>query len=349
MRILWISPWMRPLARIHCDILRAAGHEVLLITDNQHPEVTTAVPGERVVPMGLTNPRSWIPQLQLARAIRSFRPDVVVDELVRDPRVAVACGSIPLVHIRHDDRPHDAGEIDRNPAHRLLHRWRSRATVTIVFSHYVAEQVRGDVPGRVHVVPLTSDVTVAQVAAWAPETPVPAAQRRHFLMLGRINAYKNVRVVLAAFQAHRASPAFRGDDLIILGDGTEQIPHTAGVQWRRGAFSYRDVLSDIATAKGSVAHYRVASQSGVQVLASQLGVASLVSTAGGLAEFLPPGQQAVDCDDIAGLQALFDALADPDEAARAGQLSQAHYRDHHSPEAIAGALEAAVANAARAH
>lgn len=38
MRVLWLSPWLRPLARANVEGLRALGVEVMLITAPLHPE-----------------------------------------------------------------------------------------------------------------------------------------------------------------------------------------------------------------------------------------------------------------------------------------------------------------------
>jgi hypothetical protein len=99
------------------------------------------------------------------------------------------------------------------------------------------------------------------------------------------------------------------------------------VRWRRGSYRYADVITTLAAAKGSIAHYRRASQSGVQVLSMQLGVTPIVSTAGGLPEFQPPGCQPIDVDDIAGLAAAFDELADPYAATLHGAAAARHYTD----------------------
>ncbi|HME77710.1 MAG TPA: hypothetical protein VKI00_19270, partial [Mycobacterium sp.] len=83
-------------------------------------------------------------------------------------------------------------------------------------------------------------------------------------------------------------------------------------------------------AKGSVTHYRSASQSGVQVLSMQLGVMPIASPSGGLAEYQPPGFPPVGIDHVAGLAAAFDDLADPLTATLRGGAASRHYADHFS-------------------
>jgi glycosyltransferase involved in cell wall biosynthesis len=173
---------------------------------------------------------------------------------------------------------------------------------------------------RVHVVPLPSDLDPALCPPFiGPE------DRHDFVMIGRLNAYKNVDVVLEAWQRHVAGDGWRGEDLVFIGDG----PAIAGAlpkhtRWRPGRYRYCDVVATLAAAKGSVAHYRRASQSGVQVLSMQLGVTPIVSTAGGLPEFQPPGCP-VGVDDVAGLATAFDELADPCTATLRGAAAARHY------------------------
>src|SRR6202012_3200818 len=47
LRVLWLSPLMRPLARVQAEALRARGIDVLLVTTDQHPESDKARDYER--------------------------------------------------------------------------------------------------------------------------------------------------------------------------------------------------------------------------------------------------------------------------------------------------------------
>ena len=114
--------------------------------------------------------------------------------------------------------------------------------------------------------------------------------RRDFVVAGRLNPHKNIDVVLEAWQRHVDGDKWRGDELLLIGDGPLTIRTLpAYVRWRTGSYHYADVVTTLAAAKGSVTHYRTASQSGVQVLSMQLGVMPIASPAGGLAEYQPPG------------------------------------------------------------
>jgi hypothetical protein len=60
-------------------------------------------------------------------------------------------------------------------------------------------------------------------------------------------------------------------------------------------------------------------------MSMQLGVMPVVSSIGGLPEYQPPGCPPVGVDDVVGLAAMFDQLADPVTAARRGAEAAHHY------------------------
>ena len=329
---------MRPLARVYAEALQRRGAEVLLVTSDQHPE-SGGEPRdyELVLDPRFRTASTWPDTARAWRRIRRFDADVAVTELVRDPRWITFARNIPRVQLVHDDRAHDPDEQPPAYERAVFDRWGARSAATVAFSDYVAERIsqRRDVAGTpVSVVPLSSDLDPALVPP-----PAEAAQRRNFVLIGRLNPYKNIDVVLDAWAAHVDGGHWRGDDLVLLGGGphiTRPLPrHTS---WRHGAYRYTDVVRLLSTAKGSVAHYRRASQSGVQVLSMQLGVTPIVSPVGALPEYQPPGCEAVGVDDITGLATAFDELADPATAARRGLAAAVHYAARFDADAAAGRL-----------
>jgi glycosyltransferase involved in cell wall biosynthesis len=322
--VLWLSPWTRPAVRVQSEALIRHGADVLLVTSDRHPESDAARDYELVLEPRFLSASTWPATLKAWQRVREFRPDVVIAEQVRDPRWIALAGRTPRVQVIHDDRPHDP--VEALPAYEVavLDRWGARSAATITYSDYVATAVatRRDVAGMpVHVVPLASDLDLNRVP------PFVGPEGRHdFVMFGRLNPYKNVDVVLQAWRRHVDGGGWRGDNLILIGDGAldaDALPeHT---RWRRGGYHYSDVVTTLAAAKGSIAHYRRATQSGVQVLSMQLGVMPIVSTAGGPPEYQPPDCPPVGVDDVAGLTAAFDVLADPSTAATHGATAARQY------------------------
>ncbi|MGD1280170.1 glycosyltransferase family 4 protein [Mycobacterium seoulense] len=333
-RVLWLSPWTRPAVRVQSEALMRHGADVLLVTSDRHPESDAARDYELVLEPRFLSPATWPPTLKAWRLVRRFRPDVVIAEQVRDPRWIALAGRAPRIQVIHDDRPHDPVEALPSYELALLDRWGARSAATVAYCDYVARAVatRRDVAGTpVHVVPLASDLDLDRVPSF-----VAAGGRHDFVMFGRLNPYKNVDVVLQAWRRHVEGGGWRGDDLVLIGDGAldaDTLP--AHTQWRRGGYRYGDVVTTLAAAKGSIAHYRRATQSGVQVLSMQLGVMPIVSTEGGPPEYQPPDCPPIGVDDVAGLAAAFDTLADPATAVRQGAIAARHYEAHCAVDLVA--------------
>jgi glycosyltransferase involved in cell wall biosynthesis len=339
--VLWLSPWLRTLARVYVDALNAAGHDCRLVTSDQHYQPMTALDYERVLDPRPRDPRTIRPLLRVQAEMRRWRPDVVVVELVWDPRWLLLANLAPLVHLIHDDQPHDATEARPGWQWSLFNRFTNRSARVVTFSDYVADRLAPQLRRPAAVVPLTSDVADADV----PPSP---STRRDFVLYGRMSPYKNVPIALRAWREHLDSGAHRGDRLLLLGDGpldiapSELPPYS---EWRRGRYSYPEVLGVLAAAKGSLVHYRQATQSGVQLLSLQLGVAPIVSDSGALPAFQPPDEPPIGMDDVSGLAAAFATLADPAIAAARGKACQEHFAAHfaarHSAAALASVLAAA--------
>jgi len=333
-RVVWLSPLMRPLARVQAEALRGRGVDVLLVTTDQHPESDVRRDYEMVVDLRFRTIASW---LAAWRRIRDHRPDVVVTEQVRDPRWIALAHGIPRIQVVHDERRDDGVEQRRAVARAIFDRWASRSAATVTYSNYAAIAVGGrrDVAGTpINVLPLCSDLDPSKVPPF-----VGPEERHDFVVAGRLGSQKNMDVVLDAWQQHLNGDSWRGDELVLIGNGPLVIRTLpAYVRWRPGNYRYSDVVTTLAAAKGSVALYRGASQSGVQLLSMQLGVMPIVSTAGGLPEYQPPAQPPVGVDDVAGLAAAFDELADPLTAALRGAAAARHYADSFAVDHAADGL-----------
>jgi glycosyltransferase involved in cell wall biosynthesis len=336
LRALWLSPLMRPLARVQAEGLRARGIDVLLVTTDQHPESDTARDYELVLNSRFGTGSNWPAVLAARRRIREHQPDIVICELVREPCWIALAGRIPRIQLVHDER-RDRGRQRQVFARALFDRWGGRSAATVTYSNYaaIAAASRRDVAGtRVQVVPLCSDLDPELVP------PFVGPDGRHdFVVAGRLDSHKNIDIVLEAWQRHVDGDSWRGDELLLIGDGPLTIRTLpAYVRWRPGHYRYADVVATLAAAKGSVAHYRSASQSGVQLLSMQLGVMPIVSPVGGLAEYQPPSFPPIGVNDVAGVTAAFDELADPCTATLRGSLASRHYADQFSVDHAVDAL-----------
>jgi glycosyltransferase involved in cell wall biosynthesis len=336
-RVLWLSPLTRPLARVQAEGLRERGIDVLLVTTDQHPESDRARDYELLLDPRFRTASTWPAALAAQRRIREYRPDIVIAESVSDPRWIALAGRVPRIQLVHDER-RDDGRHRQVVARTVFDRWGARSAATATYSNYaaIAVAIRPDVVGtQVHVVPLCSDLDPTLVPPF-----VGPEGRRDFVVAGRLKSHKNIDVVLEAWQRHVDGDRWRGDELLLIGDGPLTIRTlSAYVRWRPGSYRYADVVTTLAAAKGSVAHYRSASQSGVQMLSMQLGVMPIVSLAGGLPEYQPESFPPIGVDDVGALTAAFDDLADPCTATLRGSLAARHYAEHFSVDrAVDGLL-----------
>jgi glycosyltransferase involved in cell wall biosynthesis len=335
MRILWLSPWLRSPARIAAENLQRLGAEVMLVTSDLHPESDQARQYETVL-LGRPIPTAdWLRVFDAYRDAKRFQPDIVVTELLRDPRWRIFAKLAPRVRLIHDDKPQDETHVAPWWNRLFFNRWDAGADATIVFSDYVADSLRaaGAAGPRLYVAPLIGDLDPSLVPDF-----VPAERRKNFILMGRQRPYKNHDVVFAAWEAHTRGTAWRGDELVVLGAGELSRPLPAHARWDRRAFMYRQVVDELARSKGSIVHSRSASQSGVQLLSMQLGVPTLVSTAGALPEYQPPGLSVTGIDDIDGLSRALDVLANPGEGVIQGMAAQEHYRKHYDSAIVAQRL-----------
>lgn len=328
MRILWIAPWARALARVYLDELVRTGHDVLLVTTERHFEKPeSARPYERIITGIPRQPRSWPSVAAAYAAVSRFRPEVIFSDEIIDPRLLPMLRFAPLATALHDDAPHDDTEVQALRHRLVIDRSLRAAEVVVTFSQHVADAVRGRWAEPV-VLPLPSEAGEELVPPI-----VPAARRKDFVLLGRIGPYKNLPGVFDAWRHHLRSPAYRGDRLIVIGDGDPaqvgRLPEAC--EWRRGRYRFADVLPVLAAAKGSLAYYASASQSGVQVISMQCATSVLVSDRGGLPEYLPPGEQPIPADAPARLAAALDELADPQVAEDRGRTARKHYDAVHHP------------------
>ena len=323
LRVVWLSPLMRPLARVQAEALRARGIDVLLVTTDRHPESDARRDYEMVLDLSFRTASTW---LAAWRRIREHRPDVVIAERVRDPRWIALAGRTPRIQLVHDERRDEGSRRRRAYARAMFDRWGSRSAATVTYSNYaaIAVAIRRDVAGTpVNVLPLCSDLDPALVPPF-----VGPDERHDFVVAGQLGSQKNIDVVLEAWQRHVDGGSWRGDELLLIGNGPLVIRTLpAYVRWRPGNYRYADVVSTLAAAKGSVAHYRVASQSGVQMLSMHLGVMPIVSRVGGLPEYQPPVFPPIAVDNVAGLTAAFDELSDPLTATLRGAAAARHYAD----------------------
>jgi glycosyltransferase involved in cell wall biosynthesis len=344
MKVLWVAPWFRSLANIYGRGLTDEGHEVQIVTSAKHPEPAPTLVEELVCPKHSFDPQ-WIRSaLEAEKLYRSFQPDVVLTDETTDPTfVLLAQRMHAQLLVVHDDGAHDHTHELHGLRRALRATSRRQARHVLTFSDHVAKSVAtGEWKRRaaeVHQVSLVSDFLDEDV----PELR-GSDERRDFVFMGRMAPYRNIDHVLLAWAEHVKGPAYRGDRLIVWGAGEWYQTHKTeisgsadrSVEWRPEVYRYSDIRDGrFSGFKGSLCVYSEASQSGVQLLSAQLGVAPIVSDVGALPEYQAPTLPVLRPNDLKGLVGALDRLANPDQAARLGRIAHDFYMSNHS-ERVAG-------------
>jgi len=295
MKILIVSPWFRTLAHLYGRVLRdRGGHDVLVLASDRHFEKGYGLCRE--IPFGddELNPLAVTRRRRIAGRIREFGPDVMLSEPLQHPAwlTVLPTRTRQVLMLHEPDPTREMHAMDwRRRAVREVQRRQTSAVVC--FSQDGALVALGAGVRRVHVVPLMSELP----DEWVPrgEGPAGTVSRRGFCGVGRLTHNKGFDIAVDAWLGLPAAVRDREPLTLLVSEGNGYPPATvgswerAGVVVRRGRFAFRDVLPDLVRSRCVVLPYRNASQSGVQMLALQLGVLPLVSGVGGLPEYQPRG------------------------------------------------------------
>jgi hypothetical protein len=339
MNVVLLAPWFRTLAQLHGAELAKSGHDVRVLTTDAHMQASYRLVDEVVVPARLRSVDGARGAMTLWRATGAPQPDVALLDETWDPRFLAAARRAERVIVAvHDARPHDDAQRKAGWQQRLMGRTRGAAAEFVCFGDSVAAEL-APLGRPVTQLPLTSELPDDLAPA-----PQPAEARRDFVLLGRMHPYKNLRAVLRAWRLHQTSSDYAGDRLVVWGTGDLPDIDDSTVVVRREGFDLVGAARELATFKGSISAYTAASQSGVQVLSMQCGVASIVSRRGALVATQPPElrDRAVEPDDVQGIAAELGRLAHPVTAARDGSLSRAWYDARHAQGEVGRRLTALV-------
>lgn len=343
MRVLWFAPWFRSEAHIYGRGLTREGHHVRVVTSERHPEPAPSLVPELVCPSKPYDPRWARVAAKLERSFREFRPDVVIADEITDPVLALLAQRVnPQWIVMHDALPHDHTHLQDWWRREVRAAGRRRAHHILTFSNHVEREVEAAKWKRhstqVHRVKLITNLLDEDVP-YIREAP----ERRDFVLMGRIAPYKNIDHALRAWAEHVNGAHYRGDRLIIWGtgawregtNGRREVNEDTAVEWRSDVYRYSEIREGLFSGfKGSLCVYSESSQSQVQVLNGQLGVAPIVSNVGGLPEYQDPALPILDPHDLWGLVEVLNRLADSEYATKCGKIARRHYESS-SAQAVA--------------
>ena len=253
-----------------------------------------------------------IPALRrrLVRQARDLRADAVVSVMnhVWTPLVAPA---LPRAGVRYLAAVHDAAPHPGDPG--FLWDWRldtelRAASAGIVFSEAVATALAARAPR----LPLLRLPLIAHVRAGAASGP----PTHDVLLFGRLRAYKGLDLLrdawplLRARRPHATLRVVGEGDAEALAPGLSALPGvTVETRW----VPESEMAAIVGAARVVVLPYTEASQSGVAPLAMALGVPTVVTPVGGLAEGVRDGVTGFVARAVTpeALAEALDAILDP--------------------------------------
>lgn len=253
------------------------------------------------------------------RAVGSWRPDIVHAHENSDPRLFALTRRYPSVVTVHDPRPDRRQRPAIGGVHAAIRRgWIRQADRVVVHGERLRNELDGTVsPDRIAVVPH---------GVQPREAPVPPPERRTVLLLGRLEPYKGLDVLLRAMDAVWAErPDIR---LRVVGGGSDEsrVPADPRIDAVLGYVPEERVDEILDEASLVVLPYLVASQSGVGSLALGRGIPTVLSDVGSLADLALDDSFVVPPGDPAKLAAALLRHLDHDERLRVAVHDRAKTR-----------------------
>jgi glycosyltransferase involved in cell wall biosynthesis len=334
--------------------MAAAGHQVQLVTttlvprDRYSPQVQITAP---VIIEGTGFSAQGLHAADLATILAA--PALHATDLVHITGVhlwnvplvwALRRRRLPVVHTLHDLDPHHG--VRFAPLIRLWNREivRSATHILVHGRRYRAQLIAGGLhPARVTAVPLLHGFwgfgrgdAPAEMAFDEQRCPADTARGPTALFFGRIEQYKGIDILLAAWrQACAAGMVAR---LVIAGPlaGDVVLPsRPAGVELRDRRIDDTEALALFSSADLLVLPYRDATQSALIAAAYSCRRPVLVTRTGALAEYVIEDQTGwvVPPGDVSALAvALQDALADSYRLERMGAAGRTWYDEQRPAE-----------------
>ena len=293
---------------------RSLGHDVLLLCrdhalefggDQAERDRHVAEIGVPVVELaGRRLGPETLPSVAAARRkIKQFNPDVVLVHENLDPRLLLVVRGFPIVYTIHDPTPHPGANPDRLTLRIAASSWKKAAKRFVVHGERLVDELPDDIRSR------KATVVIAH-GAEVRAHPLPTPAGLNVLLFGRLTEYKGVDVLVKAMNSVWASHP--DATLTVAGRGPEstKVPTDPRINLIDHYIPENEVNDLFRAATVCVLPYTQASQSGVGLLALSMGVPTVVTDVGALADLAENRSRLVPAADPQALAAaISDALA----------------------------------------
>jgi hypothetical protein len=193
----------------------------------------------------------------------------------------------------------------------------------VCFSPHARAILERQIDKKVYLVPLVSEYPDERAFRSKNE-------RNGFLMLGRQASYKGTDLGIEAWSL--LAPEIRASEklTIFASDGPLQainLENTEGngITVIQGKYKFESLLPVLSTVRAVLLPYKNISQSGVQLLAMQNSVPTLISNIEGLAQFQPPSLDAINSFDAADWASAMSEIVLRNNSFELGRNARLHY------------------------
>jgi glycosyltransferase involved in cell wall biosynthesis len=229
-----------------------------------------------VVPDSICSLRAVPTVLEIRRALRRWRPDVVHVHRNHDPRLLAVTAGYRTVLTVHDPVDHPGAVVLKRWQNRAEAQWLRRADRYVAHGPTLAEELARHVDSR-RIAVIPHGVSPRSEPLARPRSPT-------VLLFGRLEEYKGAEVLVAAMRlVWEQRPDVR---LVVAGKGpaARHVPEDRRVSLIPRYIAENEVDDLFAEASLVALPYTQASQSGVGVLAIAAGIPVVVSKLGALPE-----------------------------------------------------------------
>lgn len=323
----------------YCQILEKNGHDVLLARSNAHFDAEHTVYPKNIL---LDKRKGKINKIAEAitryRQLTPFHPDLMFFDLpshVPELMLGIALAmKFPLVTMIHDAQRRDDSD-DLGAVERLLTRILvKRSKALLCFSNDAAIHLRNRYPDKaVFSVPLLPSLPPRTENAFTDE-------RRNFAMIGRWSEYKGFDLGLKIWEAYTSK--FKTDSVLDMWCSglDEPLITPENVRWRAvKRYDWDEFDLALRRYRAVLMPYRKASQSGVQILAWDVGVPALIADLPGLVELQPKCLPSIDVNDLGGWIDAIRKLDSSEISVELGRLGMQESKEMRSDARVLDVLE----------